>query len=112
MAIEPQGKFGQIRGPFANGEDVALIIRQIEGISATPYVELGVTYAEKDAMIYGKERDNTIPSSLKMLINGNEIWMGRTHMYETDGVVPLTSFVFPQGAPASVLVEYRLSLSK
>ena len=109
MAIEPNGKFGQIRGPFTNGQDIAQIIRDREGVTNV-YTELGVTYAEKDAMIYGKSRSGEMPSSLEMMINGNSIWMGRTDMYETDGIIPLRSFTFPQGAPISTLIEYRLAI--
>ena len=109
MAIDPQGKFGQIRGPFTSNQDIATIIKNTEAITGTLYVELGVSYAEKDAMIYGKSPEGVIPSSLDMMINGNSIWMGRTDMYETDDFIPLRSFTFPQGAPASTLIEYRIA---
>ena len=53
-----------------------------------------------------------MPTSLKFRINGKELWMGRTDMYESDDVIKLTEFTFVNDAPASVLIEYRLYLDK
>lgn len=112
MAIESTGKFGQIKGPFAQGEDLIQLIKDDAGLaSGIPCVELGISYAEKDAMIYGGPVE-AMPTSLKFRINGKELWMGRTDIYESDDVIKLTEFTFVNDAPASVLIEYRLYLDK
>lgn len=116
MAIKATGRFGQIRGPFTKNVDlVGLIItdaKVTEEYRNKAYIELGISYAEKDAMIYGGPVE-AIPTSLKFSLNGQEIWIGRTDIYETDDAIKLNQLEFLEhDAPASVLIEYRLYLDK
>ena len=106
--IVPQGLFGQLRGPFTAGENIKQTKMQNDNSSI--YTFLGISIAEKDFMLFGKNEENeTQPYSLRFMINGEEFWIGRTQMYETSQEIELNSLVFPDGAPASTLIEYRLS---
>lgn len=117
MAIQANGRFGQIQGPFTKNTNLKDLIATDAGYTEVPtilYANLGITYAEKDAMIFGQgpEPDYTTPYSLRFQItNGTEsyeIWLGRTQMYETDQEIGFDSLVFLDDAPASVIIDYRL----
>lgn len=106
------GIIGQIQGPFSSNTNIVNLIRaEIGGTGSAPiFAKLGISLAEKDFMIFGKEEDGTMPTSFKFYLDQGdgpeEFWVGRTQMYESDDGLTLTSLVFPQGAPASVFVEY------
>ena len=64
---------------------------------------IGISINEDDYMKAGSTSGN---KSFRFLINGNQIWMGRTYLYQT--IKPIENNVtiqFPDGAPESVLVE-------
>ncbi len=92
------GTIEQYQGPFETGSTLGF-----EG-----YCILGVSIGEDDFMKLGS---SSADRSFRFSINGNQIWMGRTYMYQTerqiekDGGAVSTVIGFPDGAPASVKVE-------
>lgn len=113
MAITGKGIFGQLVGPFEAGHNYVPEIKAfISGrdTGKQPYVDLGISIAEKDFMLFGK-RENDQAASFEFAINGQTFFMGRTDMYETSDYIKLDTLTFPKGAPASVTVDFRIYLS-
>ena len=108
------GFIGQIQGPFSPTKNIVRLINAKIGkpLTAPIFAKLGVSLAEKDFMIFGAEEDSQekMPTSFKFLLDQGEgeeeFWVGRTQMYESDEGIKVHSLIFPQGAPASVLIEY------
>lgn len=91
------GTIEQYQGPFLVGSTLGF-----EG-----YCILGVSIGEDDFMKLGS---SSADRSFRFSINGNQIWMGRTYMYQTERQiekeVPINTIIgFPDGAPASVKIE-------
>ena len=90
MAIQA-GYTSQLQGPFSINQDIASLLdsrfKYKFGVSVNPY----------DLM--------PIPN-WDFRINGNNIKMGKTGMYEVDEPMYITSFVFPTGAPDSTLIDF------
>lgn len=65
---------------------------------------LGISVSEKDFMQAGSP---TGDSSIQVKINGRSqtIFIGRTFIYQTQEQYNITSVQFPNGAPASTLVN-------
>lgn len=70
---------------------------------------IGISISEDDYMTCGT---STSPNSqqineksFRFTINGQQIWMGRTFMYQTDKQINNTIITFPDGVKDSVLVE-------
>ena len=104
------GIMGQLQGPFTEGTNIIpYIINKVNSmggnINNPIFAKIGITLAEKDFMLFGENK-----SSFKMLItidgDTQEIWMGKTQIYESDNGLNLSSLIFPQGAPASVFIDY------
>lgn len=91
-------------------------IKQYQGpfLSSSTKLELdgrciiGISIGEDDYMKLGSSTGN---KSFRFTINGQQIWMGRTYMYQTEKQIDQESgevktvITFPDGAPASVKVE-------
>lgn len=91
------GTIEQYQGPFSLNKTLNL-----DG-----HCIIGVSIGEDDFMTLGSTSGN---KSFRFLINGEQIWMGRTYMYQTErqierNGVASTVISFPDGAPASVKVE-------
>lgn len=87
---------GQIKGPFLPSENIADKINP----NARHYTKIGIEIGEKDFFTY--------QSDFIFFINGQEIHMGRTQKYELDEDIYLSSLIFKDGAPASVIVDYAI----
>lgn len=90
------GTIGQYKGPFSSSENIATKI----GIGAA--VKFGVTIGEKDYMKI---------KNFKMKINGATLTdplfhIGKTFIYEIDDKFVLSELSFPEGAPASTIIDY------
>ena len=92
------GSIGQIQGPFS--EDDEFIFQSLNG--GTAYVKLGIIINDKDLMTFGNSEDK----GFTVNINGELIRFGREGIYELDDVMKIDSLSFPQGAPASVIIDY------
>lgn len=91
------GTIEQYQGPFSAGSTLTF-----EGNCI-----LGVSIGEDDFMKLGSPSGDR---SFRFLINGQQIWMGRTYMYQTEKQLEndrgeINTIEFPDGAPASVKVE-------
>ena len=88
------GDMVQYQGPFDNNYIIKIIF---------PCV-LGISISEKDFMQAGS---STGDSSIQVKINGQSqtIFIGRTFIYQTQEQYDITSVQFPNGAPASTLVN-------
>ena len=85
------GTIQQYKGPFKSTDVITL----------EKSYKVGISIREKDFMKLGSQKH----SSLQFNINGENIHMGRTCMYEVDNPIPAGTITFPSGAPQSVLVE-------
>lgn len=90
------GAIGQLRGPFALGESFSF---------PNVKVRLGVCIGEKDFMKAGNPNDN---NGYAIQINDQLIRLGRTYIYESTEDTDVTTLSFPQGAPASLIVDYEV----
>ncbi len=67
---------------------------------------IGISISEKDYMLLGSTSGN---KSFRFEINGQQIWMGRTYIYQTQKQIDgntITTINFPDGTPpASMLIE-------
>ena len=91
-------------------------IEQYQGPFLSPSTKLeldgkciiGISISEDDYMRLGSTSGN---KSFRFTINGQQIWMGRTYIYQTEKQIDQASgetktiITFPDGAPASVKVE-------
>ena len=98
------GTIEQYQGPFDENQSLVLIGNCI----------IGISIGEDDYMKCGSSIDpqtgRIIEKSFRFKINGRQIWMGRTYIYQTEkqiteSGVSRTVINFPDGAPSSVLVE-------
>ena len=81
------GQIGQIKGPFSSEENV---------LSDLLTGKIGISIGEKDLM----------KGDFYFRINDSLYLMGETGMYEIDEPYVISSIVFPNGAPASVIIDY------
>lgn len=76
---------------------------------------IGISISEDDYMLLGcpeinQQTGQVIEKSFRFTINGHQIWMGRTYMYQTekqisDMLINNTILTFPDGVPFSIKVE-------
>ena len=99
-----KGTITQYQGPFIPGTSFSFIGYCIIGISISEddYMLLGSTFNQQSGQI--------IEKSFRFKINGQQIWMGRTYMYQTQKQIDEqnttnTIVSFPEGAPPSTKVE-------
>lgn len=91
-----QGAIGQIKGPLTINDSIVFSTSNAAGLP--PDLKLGISIDEKDLMTYGWK----FPVS----INNTRILIGSTGRYEFDEKVTINTISFPQGAPASVIIDY------
>lgn len=89
----PHGSIGQIQGPFTNTDTIDFSNKDIK---------IGISIGEKDLMTYG----GTESKGFTVKIDDVLIRFGRDGIYELDEEMRIGLVSFPQGAPASVLIEY------
>lgn len=82
------GQIGQIKGPFS--EETEILSNVFTG-------KIGISIGEKDLM---KIKD------FYFRINNSLYLMGRTGIYEIDEPYTISSIIFPNGAPASVTIDF------
>lgn len=70
---------------------------------------IGISINEDDYMLLGSRMDQQtgqiIEKSFRFTINGHQIWMGRTYMYQTEKQINNTIITFPDEVPSSIKVE-------
>lgn len=86
------GTLGQVKGPFKAGENA------IAAIGGEQTLRFGISIDKKDFMSF---KDDFIFN-----INGQEFHMSKACVYEVDESVSVSSIVFPNGAPESVIINY------
>ena len=101
------GIVGQLKGPFQAGVDI------FNGSLSNQRMKIGISIDEKDLLPYGKDKPETddpdqkyYPTGFSFSISGVQIQMGRTGMYETDDVIQVSSLIFNDNTPQSVIVNY------
>ena len=119
-----QGIIGLLAGPFSKNQNVIPLIANKEGVTAPIFFKLGISLGEKDYMIYTKEKvtkeENTIKVEVEkrftfeLNLGGGyeEFWLGKTQIYESDDGLNITGLRFPDGAPASTLIEYTILMKE
>ena len=85
--------FKQLRGPF--DESASLL-------SGEQLVKLGISIDEKDYMF--NANPNT-QQGVILEINGNQIEIGKTFIYQPGDFLTVSSLSFPNGGPDSTLVN-------
>lgn len=91
-----EGKVKQYQGPFKPNEEITFI-------SDMAY-KLGISIGEKDFMSFqGINRINL--ESIPIQINGEEIQIGKTYIYEPGFPLTNLKLKFPKGCPDSTLIE-------
>lgn len=85
------GTILQYKGPFSAGASFSL----------EKSTKFGISINEKDYMkLDGQGK------KLAFIIDGQQIHLGETFMYETDNAIASGSIIqFPEGAPASTLIN-------
>jgi len=94
-----QGAIGQIKGPLTNKESITFSTGNEAGAGRPPDLKLGISIDEKDLMTYGWRFEVTINKNIRILI-------GSTGRYEFDEKIAVDTISFPEGAPASVIIDY------
>jgi len=87
------GIINQVKGPFITNYSITL----------NSLVKIGISMNEKDFMASGED------FHFKIIHQDNseaDIKIGTTQMFELLEPIYIKSLVFPDGAPASVIVEY------
>ena len=88
------GYLGQVKGPFNNGENIfSTRVLLPEGCK----IKFGISIDPYDLLIRPE---------WGFRVNERYIKMGKTGMYEIDEPMIVSSLTFPEGAPASILVEF------
>ena len=88
-----QGTIGRVQGPIAAGEVI-----NFAASGSAKYFKLGISISEKDLMSFNWR--------FPVKINNLNIVIGKSGVYEPDGMLQVSQIVFPQGAPASVTIDY------
>lgn len=91
------GWVGQIQGPFSAGEELLKRIKSDATSVSGVKVKLGI---QTDIMVPGTSQESIV------LINGEEVMMGRSGIYETDDLITLKSLKFKFDAPADTIIDF------
>lgn len=121
------GIMGQLIGPFSANQNVIPLIASKEGVTSPIFFKLGISIGEKDYMIYTRETVETyidpkehkeykkinVEKQFTFELGQNnaepeEFWLGKTQIYESDDGLTISHLSFPEGAPASTLIEYTI----
>lgn len=92
---KPVGSIGQIQGPFSENDVISF--------SNNYNYKIGIIIGDPDFMTFGNSNDKGFTMKID---NDTLIRFGREGIYELDDEISLSSLKFPQGAPASVIVDY------
>lgn len=87
------GSIGQVIGPFSAGEDLLAEggdIMAIINSKTMQLIKLGIQTAQ-----------GTI-----VKINGTNVKIGKTGIYELDETVAIKSLIFPNGANANTIIDF------
>ena len=115
-----KGIIGQLTGPFESTDNIITIIQNKEDIDTSIFFKLGISISEKYYMVYTQETVNeghvSVDGRFNFIItfgneltgSGTEFWLGKTQIYESDEGLYIKELIFPQGAPASTLIEYTI----
>ena len=89
------GVIEQFKGPFSAGSTI---------ITSGNHCKIGISIGQDDYYLLGSTAGDR---SFRFNIDGKQIWMGRTYIYETGEQVSSTSSLisFPDGAPSSTIVD-------
>lgn len=91
------GSVGQVTGPFSAGQDLlakeGIIMNLISQYTNSEQVQLWKLGIQAD--------EGTIVE-----INGMNIKVGKTGIYELDETVAIKSLIFPNGAGANTIVDF------
>ena len=88
------GRIGQVIGPFTAGVDLL-----------DDNAPIGVFTPETTRPVLNKLGVQTSEGNI-IKINGFNIKVGKTGIYELDNVVAVTSLIFPNGADADTIVDF------
>lgn len=91
------GSVGQILGPFPAGEDLLAE----GGIIMT----LVSQYTNSEKIELRKMGIQAVQGTI-VKINGMDIKLGKTGIYELDETVAIKSLIFPNGASANAIVDF------
>ena len=101
------GTVGQIKGPFQAGQNAFAQLWQKQGTTLEK-MKLGISIDEKDLLPFGDVE--TYPTGFSFMVSGPNntalIQMGRTGIYESDQPVLISSLIFTNNAPQSVIVNF------
>ena len=85
------------------------IIRNNNRLQLSGNCIIGISISQDDYMACGTSTptgaEQINEKSFRFTINGKQIWMGRTFMYQTEKQINDTIITFPDEVPASVKVE-------
>lgn len=87
-------QIGQVLGPFQEGVDLLDDDQPI-----------GRFTPERDRPVIYKIGIQASPSTV-VAINGRNIKIGTTGIYELDDVIQIKSLVFPNGAPNTTIIDF------
>lgn len=88
------GHVGQVVGPFSANVDL------LDDNQA-----IGIFTPEKDRPVIYKLGIQALPGTV-VQINGNNIKVGATGIYELDDIIKITSIIFPEGAPNTTIIDF------
>lgn len=88
------GHVGQVVGPFTANVDLL-----------DDEQPIGLLTPEKDRPIIYKLGIQALPGTV-VRINGNDIKIGATGIYELDDVIKIKSIIFPNGAQNTTIIDF------
>lgn len=91
------GYIGQLQGPFSAGEELLQRIKPGATSLAGVKCKLGI---QTSIMVPGTSQESIV------IINGTEIMMGRSGVYETDDLITVKSLKFKFDAPAGTIIDF------
>ena len=97
-----EGAVYQIKGPFKSGENVLSDIYSKEGATGAQRIRFGISLDEKDWLPLARTFSFTVTG----IGSPVTVLMGRSHIYEIDDGVYVSSIAFNQDAPESTKVNF------
>ena len=110
MAIELKaGAIGQEKGPFNSGQNFSFINNE-----KGTFIKFGISIGEKDLMKMDtfhfkvNNEDIYMKFSFDEEEGQNQFLLTKPCLHETERYTEINSITFPEGAPASVILEYSI----